>query len=151
LAAFLGVDAGVRARRVNEGEHGAAEFCGELHDAESFAIAFGLGLAKVANDALLGVSSLLLADDGDGTAAELAHASDEGFVIAEVAIAVKFDEVCDHQVDPVQRMRTLRVPGDLGSLPRTKMRIKLAAKFEDFVLEALEFGVAVYSAAGKTA
>ena len=33
------------------------------------------------------------------------------------------------------------MPGDLGALPRAKMSIKLATKFENFLFEALKFGV----------
>src|SRR5271166_2670395 len=152
LAAFFSVDAGISAGSVDEGEHGAAEFCGELHDAESFAIAFGLGLAKIANHALLGVSSLLLADDGHRPAAKLPHAGDERLVVTKTAVSVQLNEVCNHEADPVQRMGTLRVPGDLSPLPRTEMSIELAAQFENLVLEALELSiVAILRAGGEAA
>ena len=56
--AFLGADAGIRARRVNERDDGQAEFVGEPHQPQRLAIAFGMGGAEIAQDVLLGVAAL---------------------------------------------------------------------------------------------
>ena len=48
LAALLGADAGIGARRVDEGEHRQAELLGQLHQAQRLAIALGPRHAEVA-------------------------------------------------------------------------------------------------------
>ena len=110
LAAFFGVDPRISAGSIDKSENGTAKFRGQLHYAQRFAVAFGLRLAEIADDALLGVSSLLLADDGDRTTAKFSQAGNEGLVVTKIAVAMKFDEIRDHQTDPIQRMRALRMP-----------------------------------------
>src|SRR5579863_10070838 len=66
LAALLGVDAGIRAGGVEEGDNGPVEFGGEAHDAKSLAVSLRLGHAEVAVEFLLGVAAFLLADNDDG-------------------------------------------------------------------------------------
>src|SRR6266849_2392634 len=89
LAALFGVNAGIGARGVNESKNRAAEFCGEFHDAERFAVAFGLRLAEIAVDALLGVASFLVADDSYGASAKLCQAGDQRFIVTKAAVTVE--------------------------------------------------------------
>src|SRR6185436_21175030 len=62
LAALLGVDAGISAGGVDEGEYRQAELFGELHHAQRLAVALGLGHAEIARDLFLGVAALLVAE-----------------------------------------------------------------------------------------
>src|ERR1700730_4582979 len=124
LAALFGIDAWICAWRVDEREDGPAEFCGELHHAKSLAIALGLGLSKITGDALLDVSSLLMADDGDGTPAEFGESGGEGSVVAEVAITVKLDKIRKHELHPIQGVRSLGVAGYLCALPRAYVSVE---------------------------
>ena len=62
LAALLGADAGIGARRVDEREHRQAELLGQLHQAQRLAVALGPRHAEVARRALLGVAALLVAE-----------------------------------------------------------------------------------------
>jgi hypothetical protein len=121
-----------------------------LHDAEGFAIAFGFGLAKIADDALFGISSFLLADDGDGLPVEFSHTGNESFIVAKTAVAVKFDEIGNEEIDPVESVRALGVTSDLRALPGAEVGVELFAKFDDLVLEALEFRFTLF-AAGEVA
>ena len=138
LAALFGVDAGIRAGRVNERQYRAAEFCRELHDAQCLAIPFGLGLAEIAVDALLGVASLLMADDGYGAAAKFCQAGDERFIVAKAAVAVEFDKVGEHQINPVESVGPLGMARNLGALPGAEVSVKLPAEFEHFPFQALD-------------
>jgi len=60
LPALLGADARIRARRVDEGEHGEPEAVGQLVEAARFAVSLGVRLAEVARDLLLGGAPLLM-------------------------------------------------------------------------------------------
>src|SRR5262249_9415308 len=60
---FFGADAGVSAGGVDEGDDGQAEPVGQAHEAKGLAVALGMGGTEVAPDVLLGVASLLRADD----------------------------------------------------------------------------------------
>jgi len=50
LAAFLGADAGIRTRRIDEREQGQAEFLGELHEPQRLAVTLRPWHAEVAMD-----------------------------------------------------------------------------------------------------
>ncbi len=116
-AAFFGADAGVGAGGIDEGDDGEVEFFGELHFGEGLAVAFGVGAAEVAGDFFLGVAALVVADEHDLVAADAADAGDDGFVIAEGAVAVEFVEVFDDHVDVVAGLRARGVAGDLDGFP----------------------------------
>ena len=77
--------------------------------AQGFAVAFGLGHAPVAENFLLGVAALLLADHHDGALFEPAHAGDHGVVVGEETVAVDFVEIGEQALDVIERMRTLGV------------------------------------------
>ena len=118
LAALLGVDAGIGAGGVEEGDDRAAELAGDLHGAEGLAIALGLGHAEVAEELLFGVAALLLADEHDGAAFELRHAGDDGGIVGEGAVAVDLLEIGQQALDVVEGVRALGVAGELNSTPR---------------------------------
>ena len=65
LPALLGLNPRVGPLGVDQGHHGTAEFFRKFHDAQSFAIALGCGLAEVPGDALSGGPAFLVADDHD--------------------------------------------------------------------------------------
>ena len=96
---------------------GRAKFGGELHRAQGLAIAFGLGHAPVAENFLLGVAALLLADHHDGALFEPAHAGDHGVVVGEETVAVDLVEIGEQALDVIERMRTLGVARQLHAIP----------------------------------
>ena len=61
-------------------------------EASRLAVAFGLGTAKVALDALGQGRTLLLGDDGDGTPVDATETGDNGLVIGKLAVSVQFEE-----------------------------------------------------------
>jgi len=72
----------------------------------------------------------LVADDRDRAPAEFCQACDQSFIVAKAAVAVEFDKVRKHQIDPVESVRPLGMARNLGALPGAKVSIKLAAEFE---------------------
>ena len=93
LAALLGADARVGARRVDEGDDRAAEALGQLHQAQRLAVALGARHAEVALHVLLGGAPLLVADHEHRLAVEAGEAGDDRRVLAEAPVAVELDEV----------------------------------------------------------
>jgi hypothetical protein len=61
-AAFLGLDAGYAAGVSTKTITGRWNFCASCHDPQRLAVALGLGVAEIAEDLLLGVAALLVAD-----------------------------------------------------------------------------------------
>ena len=112
LAALLGVDAGIGARGIDEGDDGQAELLGELHEAQGLPVALGTGHAEVAAGALAQRAALLVADHDDvhvGEAGETAH---DRLVVRKGAVAVELLEVREHHVDVVERVRAVRMARD---------------------------------------
>ena len=75
LAALLGVDAGIGARRVDQRHDRQAEAVGQLHQADRLAIAFRVGHAEIVAHAALGVGALLVAEHDHRAAAEARQAA----------------------------------------------------------------------------
>ena len=117
LAALLGADARIRARRVDEGDERQAETLGHLHEAQRLAIALGLRHAVVAAHPLLGVAALLVADQHHGSPVEARRSADDGEVVRVHAIAVQLLEVAEDEPDVIERVRPLRVARELRDLP----------------------------------
>src|SRR5690606_39695639 len=82
LTALFGFEAGKCAGGVYEGDDGFAEFFGDAHEPEGFAIAFGVGHAEITKLALFGISSLLLSDQHVDLAADGAESANHGLVVA---------------------------------------------------------------------
>ena len=126
LPALFGADAGVGAGRVDQGDDRQAELLGQLHAAQGFAIALGVGQAEVALDLFLGVPALVVADEHDLVPGHAGQAALDGGVVAEVAVAVQFAELAADHVDVVVEQRPLRVAGDLDGLPGGQVVVGLA-------------------------
>src|SRR4029079_11185536 len=87
LAALLGIDAGIGAGGVDEGDDRYAEAIGSFHETHRLAIAFRARHAEIVLEARLGVIALFLADDHDRLAAKAPEPADDGIVLGEFAIA----------------------------------------------------------------
>ena len=121
LAALFGADAGVGAGSVDKGDHRQFELFGHLHQAQRLAVPFGIGHAEIAEDLFLGVAPFLVADDHDRLAVETGQAADDGVVVTEIAVAVQFDKLGEHQFDVVQGKGAVDVARHLGCLPAGKV------------------------------
>ena len=117
LAAFFGIDTGVCAGRIHQGDDGAVELGGQLHDADGFAVALWFGHAEVAEHFLLGVAAFLFGDDHDGCALEGGHAANDGLIVTEEAIAVEFLEVEEEALYVIGGVGAFGVAGKLDALP----------------------------------
>jgi len=126
LAALLGVDPRVGARRVDEGEDGKREFLRELEEAQRLAVALGPRHAEVAQDLFFRIPALLVPDHHAGLALEAREPADDRRVVAEHAIAVQLLEAREHHADEVERVGALRMARDLRDLPGRELRVDVA-------------------------
>ena len=122
-----------------------------MHGAESFAIAFGLGLAEIAREALLGVAAFLAADDHDGLAVKFGHAGDERGVVGEIAVAMDFGEVVEQEADEIVGVGTLGMAGEQEALPGAEMSVEVALELVHFATDAFDFAGLVATGGGKEA
>src|SRR5882724_9841405 len=143
LSAFFRVNSRIRARRINKRENRPAELRRKLHHAQRFPVAFRLRLAKIPNQPLFRVASLLMADDRHRTPVKLSQPRNNGFVVRVAAVPVQFNKICEKQIDKVQRVRPLLVPGDLRALPRPQMRVELAPQFRHLAANTLQLRVCI--------
>ncbi len=148
LAALLGVDAGVGARRVHEGEHGQPEFLGRFHEAQGLAVALGAAHAEVAGGALLGVAPLLVAEHHAGMAVEAREAADDGEVVGEVPVTVHLDEVGEDLAHVVEGVGPLGVAGDLRDLPGRQLAVDVLGELLALAAELVDFLGNVHRAFG---
>ena len=118
LAALLGADAGIGARRVDQADDRQAELRGQLHLVERLAVALGMGAAEEALVALLERAALLVADEHHLEVVEPGEAGADGPVVAERPVAVQLDELVEDQLDVVERLRPLADAGRPGPSPR---------------------------------
>src|SRR5262249_31975468 len=146
LAALFRVNAGIGALRIDEHKNRTAEFRGEIHCAQSLAIALRLRLAKVAADALLGVASLLAADDEHGLAVKTRHAGDESRVIREATVAMDFAKVFENEADEIFGVGTLRVTCQLDARPGAEVRVKFVLQLVDLAAQPLNIGALFFEA-----
>ena len=134
---LLGCDAGIRARRVDECHEREAVTIGELHRAHRLAISLGVGHPEVAARALLQVAPLLVTDQHDRAAVELADSGHDRVVVHPAAVAVELEEVLQDPLDVVERVRPLLMTGELDPLPDLLVRGVVLQPLE-LALQALE-------------
>ena len=96
---------------------GLPNFAAISNEPLGLAIALGVRHAEVPRDLLARVPALLVADDHDRAALEAGEASHDGGVVSEQTVAVQFDEVVEHQLGPVARVRPLGMARQLRALP----------------------------------
>ena len=111
---------------------GRENFSASAHEAQGLAVAFGMRAAEVAQEVLLGVAALLLADEHDAAPADRGKAAGHRVVIADVAVAVQFQELVEAELRVVEHVGPLGVAGDLDALPGGEQGV-------DFLLQPLEF------------
>ena len=139
LPALFGVNAGVGARRVHEGEHREPELFGRLHEAQGLSITLGFAHAEVAQAPLACIATFLLPHHHAGGAIEAREPADDAQVVGKVAVSVQFDEVSEDVADVVQRVRALGMPRNLGDLPRREVRIDVFGELQALLAELVDF------------
>jgi hypothetical protein len=139
-AALLRFDARVGRGRVDERNHRPAELLRQLHRAQRLPVAFGLRVAEVAVDLLLGVaaSTLVMADDEDRIAHVACEPGDDRMVVREPPIAADLGELREQTADVVEDRRPLRVARDEDALPGGEVPVDFRADRVDPPIEALD-------------
>src|SRR5881296_558747 len=117
--------AGVRALRVDEGDHRAPEALGQLEEADRLPVPLGARHAEVAEHALGGRAAPLLRDHHHGVAAKARQPADDRAVLAEAAVAVQLDQVAAEDAQVVERRGAVGVARELHALPRCQAREQL--------------------------
>ncbi|OPZ63735.1 MAG: hypothetical protein BWY83_03344 [bacterium ADurb.Bin478] len=135
LAALLSADARIRARRVDQTDHRPFKPGSQFHQPQRFAIALRMRHAKVTTELFLGLARFLMADHHHRLLLQTADAGDDGRVITEETVAVQFNEIGDHRLDVIQRVRPVGVTGQLHPLPARQFRIDLGAQAHDLRFE----------------
>ena len=149
LAALLGADAGVRARGVDEGEDGAVEAGGQLHQPARLAVALGARHAEVPQHVLLGAAALLVAHHHHRLTVEAREAAHDAGVLAEEAIAGQLAEVGEAVADVVGEVRARVVAGELDDLPAGEVAEDLFLEPAGLLLQAADLGGHVDGAGGR--
>lgn len=148
LPAFFGADAGIRAWGVDECDDWQAEFFGELHAAEGFAVALGVCQSEEALHFFLGVAALVVADEHDFVTTDSRQSAADGGVVAEVAVAVDLAELAADHFDVVFEEGALGVSGDLDGFPSGEVFVGFAEEGGVVLAEAADLGRAVDLAGG---
>src|ERR1700704_891608 len=138
LSALLGVDSRMRPWRIHKRKNRPSKFCGQMHDAQRFAIALGLSLPEIQRHALFGVSSLLLSDHRHRTAMMFREARDHRRIVSISAIAMQFVEILEQEAHVIHHVRALRMAREESSLPRAYVVVKLMLELRDFGAETFE-------------
>ena len=84
---------GIRRRRVDEHDDRPVELLGEPHRAQRLAVPLRPRVAEVAEDLLLGVAALDVADEQHRLALVVGEAGHDRVVVGEAAVAVDLGEV----------------------------------------------------------
>jgi len=117
LAALFGVDPGICAGRVDQGEYRAIKFLGEFHYPKRLAIALGFWHPEVAVLALLCRSAFLVTDNYTGLFVKARKARYHRRVIPKTPIPVYLKEAGKQQFNEVERVRAVGMAGEFHPLP----------------------------------
>src|SRR5699024_5572443 len=91
-------------------------FC-KLHQPMSFSISFGVGHSKPPVLPAFRIPALLVTYYYNRAAIYRRKPSDNGFIIALIAVPVNLDKIFSYTVDVVQRIRAFGMAGKLDTLP----------------------------------
>ena len=80
-----------------------------------------------------------MADNADTFPAETTEAAYDCWVVAKFAVAGERNEIPDQPGNIVQTMGSLRMPGDLGLLPRREFSIELLQRSRRFGFQPTDF------------
>ena len=104
---------------------------------------------EIALQILLGIPAFLVPHDHALDPTQRRQPTRHGVVITQMPVAMQLDKVGEQLVDVIQRVGTLRMPGDFGDLPRGEIAVdiedQLAWLFrEDFAWRAGFAGMCDY-------
>ena len=134
---FFRADPGIRAGGIDQRNHRHRKFFREPHQAERFAITFGMRAAEIAQHVFLGVASFLVGDENAALRPEHGDAARHRFVVRKKPVAAQLDPVGETTLDVIERERPLHMPRDLHPLPRRQVAVNLPPRFADLRLNRL--------------
>src|ERR1700733_8006837 len=86
-------------------------------------------------DAGVGAGAFLLADDANALAPEAPKASDQGFILGELAVARERREFGDETGDEIGEMRPLRMARHQRLLPRRQIGVEITQRLRSLFLD----------------
>src|SRR5262249_31719015 len=127
----FGIDAGIRSGCVDECQNGPTKLLGDFHDAQRFTVALRFRHTEIPELPLLGVPSLLMANQADGRIPDQSKPADHGSIVTKLAVTVDLDEVRAQMFYIIEEVRSLRVPCELYLLVRRKLIHSLVRTIRD--------------------
>lgn len=116
----LRLETGVGPAGVDEGDNGAAEFFGLLHEPPGLAVALRAWHTKVAAEIFLQVLPLSGADDRNRVAVEHSHASQNGRILSTEPVTPLLKKVCKDGSHIIRHIGPSRMPGNGQVLGRSQ-------------------------------
>ena len=141
LAPLLRAQAGIGARRVDQGDDRALELGGQLHQPERLPVALRVGHAEVALEVFLGVAALLVADHHDRHAGQPGPAADDRGVVHVEPVAVQLDEVGEDGAEIVEGVRPAGVAGHHDPLERRQVSVDVRPERLQLALQPFELPI----------
>ncbi len=123
LAALLGADPRVGARRVDQADDRDLELRREAHLAQRLAVSLGVRTAEVERHALLRRATLPVPDEQEPPLPDPREPGQDCLVVAEHLVAVELDEVVQDLLDVVGDDGSVRVARDVDPLPGRQVRV----------------------------
>ena len=120
-----------------------------MHDAKSFAVAFGVGHAEVAINLGFGIASLLVPNYGNIVAVKARHAANNRGIIAVRAVSVDFAPIGEDALQIIQSVGALRMARQLSLLPCSLVRLNLFTQRFDLIMQPLQAGACLPVIAGS--
>ena len=113
LPAFFRADAGIRARRIDKGHDGQAEFLSRFHQAQGFAVALGARHTEVAADFFFSIAPFLMAYHYNALSVKPCQSAYNRMVVGKMTVSVQFFKIGKQCLNVIQSIGTLRMPGNL--------------------------------------
>ena len=94
--------------------------------------------AKVAHHIALDITPLLRTDNHNRLPIQFGKSANHRLIIAETAVTVQFNEICEYPFNVIQSVRTLRMTRQLYTLPRRKIGENRTYRFIQTVPEHIK-------------
>jgi len=143
LAALLGVEAGVRALRIDKRKNRPAVFLRPASLRAGLCDSLPAWADRNCAPSAAWYRALFGALQPQQAARGISQSRDNRFIVAVAAVAVHLEKIGEQQSDEIQRIRALRMPPICARLPRSDVRVEFAPAARHLLANALEFRVAV--------
>jgi hypothetical protein len=83
----------------------------------------------------LRVATFLVADNNNRSTADASQSANDRRIISESPVAMQFDKIVEGLCDVVERVRTIRMTGNLDTLPARQISIDVGTKLLNLTLQ----------------